>query len=80
MDASKRLTERPNRFPAAFQTWHNGGLQKSSTYYSDVLYDGVSEYASFVERHHNTNTFAQLHIANNEAEYDDLISDLFGDE
>jgi hypothetical protein len=78
--ASKISVDSPNRFPAAFQTWHNGGLQKSSTYYSDVFHDGKSEYDSFVDHHHNSNTFAELHICNNEAEYDALISYLFGDE
>ena len=67
-------------FQPRFKHGITADCKKSSTYYSDVLYDGVSEYASFVERHHNSNTFAQLHIAANEAEYDDLISDLFGDE
>jgi len=81
--ASKISVDRPNRFPAAFQTWYNGGLQKSSTAYSDVFYSGEetkSEYEAFVDKHHNSNTFAELHICKNEAEYDALISYLFGDE
>ena len=70
-----------NKYPCAFQSWDNGGKQKSSTYYSGEFYpDGQSHYESFVEGHNNSDTFATLHICETEEAYDVLYDELFGKE
>ena len=45
----------------AYQTWRSGGLQVSSLYYG-------AEARLFIERHYESNTFADLHVFNNEQE------------
>lgn len=74
-------TDTASAYPCAFQTWHNGGLKKSATHYSNEFYeDGKSHFEVFVERHEKSNTFAMLHICESEAEYKAKISELFGDD
>jgi len=52
---------------AAFQTWSNGTIQKSATYYGEGA-------LNFIEAHNNSNnTYATLHVCSTEKEYRDLL-------
>lgn len=51
---------------AAFETWHNGGLDCSSLY--TVSRDGQERVDNFVSRHYESGTFAQLHTFTSEEE------------
>ena len=68
------MKETQKKFPVCFQTWSNGGLQRSSLYWSNVntYSQDHDDFAHMQKNHENYraegNSIANLVVCNNQEE------------